>query len=261
MNNRYIKLIKNVSVLGLANAVISLAQFLLIPLYTNVLSTSEYGIYDLSNALVLILYQVLTLSLAAAIFLMFNNEEKYDRKVTVSSVIFHLLLSCLLFFIVLVFNYFFPFIKAIRRYNLVIFIFYFSYMFFKFTYELANSEKQTNTIAVSTVICGLSTVLLNILFLLVFHYKLNGYFLTFSIGQMLAGLFIFVRLRVWKYFVFKYDFEIIKKMLKYSVPGMIGELAWWIINFSDRYIVSEYCGVDANGILAISYKLPSVITI
>ena len=261
MSNRYIKLIKNVGILGFANAVISLAQFLLIPLYTNVLTPAEYGIYDLSNALVLILYQAFTLSLASVIFLMFNNEKKYNHKIIVSSTIFHLLLSCLLFFIVLVFDYCFPFVRAIRKYNISIFILYFSYMFFKFSYELANSEKQTSTIAIGTTICGLSTVLLNLLFLLVFKFRLNGYFMTFSIGQLLAGVFILFRLRAWKYFTFKYDSKIIKEMLKYSVPGMIGELSWWIINFSDRYIVSGFCGIDANGLLAISYKLPSVITI
>lgn len=261
MNNRYIKLIKNFSVLGVSNAVISFAQFLLIPLYTNVLTTAEYGIYDLSNALVLILYQVFTLSLASVIFLMFNDGSNHNHKIIVSSTFLHLLLSCFLFFIVLFFDYSFPFINSIRDYNLAIFIYYVSYMFFKFSYELANSEKQTSTIAISTIICGLSTVILNILFLLVFGYKLNGYFMTFSIGQLLAGTFIFCKLRAWKYLTFKYDSKIIKEMLKYSVPGMIGELAWWIINFSDRYIVSGYCGINANGLLGISYKLPSIITI
>ena len=35
---------------------------------------------------------------------------------------------------------------------------------------------------------------------------------------------------------------------------------WWIINSSDRIMVSSFLGASSNGIYAISYKLPTLVS-
>ena len=48
-------------------------------------------------------------------------------------------------------------------------------------------------------------------------------------------------------------------MLKYSIPLIPNSVIWWVINVSDRTLVTVFLGVAANGIYAISTKFPSVI--
>ena len=35
---------------------------------------------------------------------------------------------------------------------------------------------------------------------------------------------------------------------------------WWLIGTSDRYIVLAFCGVDANGMYSVAYRIPSIIS-
>ena len=48
-------------------------------------------------------------------------------------------------------------------------------------------------------------------------------------------------------------------MLKYSWPLVPNGISWWLINASDRTIVSAILGTAANGIYAVALKFPSII--
>ena len=50
-------------------------------------------------------------------------------------------------------------------------------------------------------------------------------------------------------------------MLKYSIPLIPTTVFWWITSVSDRYMVNAMIGSDANGIYAVSYKLPTLLTL
>ena len=48
-------------------------------------------------------------------------------------------------------------------------------------------------------------------------------------------------------------------MLIYCVPLIATAIGWWVNSASDRYVVSFFCGVAANGVLSVSYKIPAII--
>lgn len=50
-------------------------------------------------------------------------------------------------------------------------------------------------------------------------------------------------------------------MLSYSIPMVPNSAMWWITNSSDRYLVSYMVSVAANGVLSVSYKIPSMLSI
>ena len=49
-------------------------------------------------------------------------------------------------------------------------------------------------------------------------------------------------------------------MAKYSVVLIPNSFMWWIMNSSDRIMVSSMVSVAANGIYAVSYKLPTLVS-
>ena len=67
MNQRSKFLFKNLGILTIGNFSSKILVFLLVPLYTSVLSTYEYGIYDLVISTVSLLYPLLTLNITDAI--------------------------------------------------------------------------------------------------------------------------------------------------------------------------------------------------
>ena len=49
-------------------------------------------------------------------------------------------------------------------------------------------------------------------------------------------------------------------MYKYSIPLIPNGISWWIVNVSDRSIISWVIGAGANGLYAISNKFPTIIS-
>lgn len=50
-------------------------------------------------------------------------------------------------------------------------------------------------------------------------------------------------------------------MLRYSSPIIANSISWWINNVSDRYIVTWFCGIAANGVYSVSTKIPSILNV
>lgn len=50
-------------------------------------------------------------------------------------------------------------------------------------------------------------------------------------------------------------------MLAYCVPLIPTTVFWWIMGVLDRYLVKWFVGSDANGIYAVAYKIPTILTI
>ena len=40
----------------------------------------------------------------------------------------------------------------------------------------------------------------------------------------------------------------------------LGNIGWWVNNVSDRYIVTWICGLAANGVYSVAYKIPSLLS-
>ena len=57
---KYKYLLKNIGLLVLSNFSTKLLGFLLVPLYTSILTTKEYGIYDLFNTTIGVLIPIFT---------------------------------------------------------------------------------------------------------------------------------------------------------------------------------------------------------
>ena len=52
-----------------------------------------------------------------------------------------------------------------------------------------------------------------------------------------------------------------RQMPRYCVPLVPTAIFWWIMGVSDRYMVKWFLGSDANGIYAVAYKIPTILTI
>ena len=64
--SKYLYLIKNIGVLTLSNLGSKILAFLLIPLYTSVLSTEQYGVFDLAQTTVSLCIPILSINISSA---------------------------------------------------------------------------------------------------------------------------------------------------------------------------------------------------
>lgn len=48
-------------------------------------------------------------------------------------------------------------------------------------------------------------------------------------------------------------------MFIYCIPLIATALGWWVNNTLDKYAVTIMCGIAANGLLSVAYKIPSIL--
>ena len=79
LNSRNEKLIKNVILFAIGNIGSKLLQIFLVPLYTRVMTTSEYGTVDVMQAIVSLLMPIFSFTIYEAVF-RYAMEKDYDKK-------------------------------------------------------------------------------------------------------------------------------------------------------------------------------------
>ncbi len=73
---KYKYLLKNVGIMTLASFGTKILSFLMVPLYTNILSTEAYGTYDIYQTTLFLIVPVLSLNIADGI--MRAESKKYQ---------------------------------------------------------------------------------------------------------------------------------------------------------------------------------------
>lgn len=256
----YKYLFKNIGLLTLSSFATKLLSFFLVPLYTNVLTTTEYGTFDLFNATIGVLLPILTLNIQESV-LRFSLDKKTSREAIVSISIKYLIISNLLVSVGLVVNQLYEFSSIVADYA-----FFFFLMFFVqslagvITCYIRGIDKVVD-LSVSSVITSVITICSNILLLVVFKWGLDGYFLANIIGPLFQCVYLIIRSKFFKAFKLnKYEVEE-KQMTNYSKPLIANSIAWWVNNVSDRYVIVFFCGLAENGIYSVAGKIPAILNV
>ena len=102
---------KNSLILAIGNFSSKILSLFLLPIYTKVLSTDDYGNVDFLQSIISLAIPIVSLQLGAALFRFLIDAKKTDdRKQIVSSALLVILINSLGFFIIAnLVSYFFPF--------------------------------------------------------------------------------------------------------------------------------------------------------
>lgn len=252
--NRY--LFKNTLIFTLGNFGSKFITFLLVPLYTNTLSTSGYGVLDIINAIIMIGVPIVTLNISESVmrFLLDKNSDK--EKILGICYNFSLLAIVFSFLLYPIFNFF----QEISPYSLLLcfYILVTSVSGISLCYIRGIEKLLIFSIIsiVKTLIIGIASII----FLVVFKLGINGYLLAYIIAETATILTcMFFGIKDYKIKLSKPDKELIEQMVKFSIFLIPNALMWWIINSMDRFMIVPFFGTEANGIYAVSAKIPTIL--
>ena len=255
--NRNASLLKNTSILGISSIATKLITFILIPLYTYCLNKSEYGIVDMLFTIGSVLIPLFTLNIAESIY-RFSMDKNADNDKIVS-ISFTILLSCILSSLIIV-----PVVSMFPQYSdykVYLYLYVVSAAFFQVLTMNLKGQSKLKLFGIGNILSVTFTAVLNILFLVVLKMKIEGYFLAYIISNVLVTIYAIIVGKVFNNLKgYKIDKKLMGEMVKYSIVLVPTTFMWWIINSSDRIMISNFIGNDANGIYAVSYKIPAIIT-
>lgn len=258
--SEYKYLFKNIGLLTLSSFATKLLSFFLVPLYTSVLTTTEYGTYDLFNATIGVLLPVLTLNIQESV-IRFSLDKKTSRESIVSISVKYLLFSNVVVAVGLIVNRLFGFSSTIADYSVLFFLVFLIQSLSGIMTCYIRGIDRVADLSISSVITSIVTITCNILFLVVFKWGLVGYFAANIIGPAVQCVYLIIRSHFlsdikWQ----KYIVEEIE-MTAYSKPLIANSIAWWVNNVSDRYVIVFFCGLAENGIYSVAGKIPSILNI
>ena len=260
MRQKNKSLLKNIGIFTLGSFTSNAISFLMIPLYTSVLSTSEFGSVDLMSSTASLLSPILLLSIQDATlrFTMDNNYKKEDVLSTSLNVVLKgttiLTIAIVLIGIVRIF-------PVSNQYLLFLWMIFVLGAISSIFNLYLKAENKAKIIACSGIIGTIAVCSCNYLFLVVLKYGVAGYMFSNVISLLLQIIYQLITGKIYKDIHFKKYNNISKPMIRYSSPLIANSISWWVNNASDRYILTAVRGIAESGIYTVAYNIPTILTL
>lgn len=254
-------MIKDSLVYTIGNLLPQLGGFIFLPIYLKYMSVEDFGIVSSMLVIQSIVSIFFSLALERSVMRLYFDYESSEQKgiffgTTFMSII---ILSSFLCVLLILFNgilaNIFPDISFYPYYLYAILIAYAKCFFF-----IPKTYLQVNQKSIQYVLLSFSefiVVSLAVLFYVVYNDEgpagmLKGQLL----GTILLIPFLFSIVR--KKFIFRFDFSVLKKSLRFSLPIVPTLLTAFVLNLSDRIFLDRYMGLTEVGLYSLAYKIAAI---
>ncbi len=258
--DKYKKLASNTIIFAIGTFSSKVLSFLLMPFVTRMMGTGDYGAADLVQQTVNVLIPIVTLQVNSAALRFSLDKAKNKADVFTVGV-----RTTLIGFTVFLFcSYPISLIKIndfeLGNYIILIIVFVLISGFRQLCQQFVRGSGKVKLFAIDGIIATATTLLFTILFLGPFKWGVTGYIVAIIASDACSIIFFTLTARLHRY-IRPHLFEkgITAQMLKYCVPLIPTVILWWIINVSDRYMVTYFVGTSANGLYTAASKIPNFV--
>ncbi|MDI9217004.1 oligosaccharide flippase family protein [Clostridium tertium] len=253
------QLVKNTLIYAIGNFGSKLLTFLLLPIYTKYLLKSEYGYFDLIVNTVSLLMPIISFQVMDGIYrFILVEEDKDEQKKYISNGVLIVIRNILLFTIVYVIA---AFVFKMQN-SVLIYLYLITTIFYTLWAQITRGLKKNLDYSIAGVIITIVTLSLNIIFIVKFNFRVNGLIVSYIIANLIAIIYLEYKVRIVNLVKLSLKENTIKnKLNKYSIPLIPNTMSWWMMNVSDRYMITYFLDASVNGLYAMANKFSSIIVI
>ena len=255
--NRIAFLLGNTLVFALGGLAIKAVSLVLMPLYTTALTAGEYGTAELLNSAIEIVLPLLSAGVVEALYRFSIDDDVpkdelfADSLVVLGGGVVCAGAACALGHVLWNMEHAGSF-----------FVLFCSVCLFKATTQLARGLGHVRRFVAYGLINALAMVVSTYLLLVRAHLGVEGYLWSFTIGYLVGGLVAFLGSGEYRLLApFRFDRDLLRRMLVYSLPLVPNLLSWWLVSVSGRYVVLWGSGVVAAGLFTAASKMPALVNI
>ena len=252
---KYSRLITDIGLFALGALGSKLILFLLVPLYTNVLSDSEYGIADLVFTASDLVLPIVSLAIYNGLLRFGLVPEKHEKSIKCTWIVFVLGVLTTIMITPLASIY-----RPIAAYKWL--------LAFKIIATFSNSNSmiglkikgKNKAYAILSILQAILLISFNLLFLI--HYRLGiiGYLWSTILSLFLTSIIAFIYSGAINDVLHaKVDGLLMKEMVFFSLPFIINDVSWWLVHSSDKFMIEWMIGSSLLGIYTAATKIPSLI--
>ena len=255
----YSVLAKHTLIYGVGSIITAIAGFILVPIHTNILSLSEYGLLELLNRIADVLILVMFMGFRQAYIRTYFEKEdaEWQKIVTMSTIVFSLVSSISIALIIYPLNYVLADLFSADILTPNIFMMVLLWIPFEMIFNIGLSYLQVRMKSLLYVVANLFKFILfislNVYYLYYANKGIEGVILAQLVGTGLISIIFLVYFIRWG--GAKVSLSVIKEMVKFGLPYLPATIFMYVINNSDRYFIGIFATIDDLGIYALAYKL------
>lgn len=240
--------------------------FLLLPLYTHILSSKEYGIVSIVTTIsgFFTAFYALGQTASASRFYFEYKDDEIKRKRFIGTIVsFLLMVSIILTLILLVFNHFLiePFAGGVPFYPFVLLglintLFAPLYVMYQQILLMKHNVFRRNANILLNTIILLSLNIICVVLLKKGALGILGVQATVSLIFFITSL---VGLR--KEMTFGIDIALLKESLKYGLPILPHTVASWVMSMTDRIVLNKYATLSIVGVYNVGCQIAGIVSV
>ncbi len=257
LDEKYKTLAKDTILFGVSTFASKFMIFFLLPIYTNILSTTEYGEADLLINVVNLIYPLLTIAIVEGVLRFAFSKEIKSNELIDSALL--IILGATFVLLVL-----YPFSGLFGR---VLSEDWLYLVFLFITYALQNlfssfcrASGKNQIFAIQGIVQTVCLLLCNLVYLVIFHMGKCGYLLAMISAYIIACIYMVVAGKIYKEIIpLKINKELLKEMLRYSIPLVPSMVSWWMNTSIDKYVIIALVSIEASAIYSVAHKIPTIL--
>ena len=260
-----LKIIKNISIYSIGNILLSGISFILLPLYTRILSPSDYGQLELLYLIAGILVIFFGFSISSGYNRIYFTDKSIKSRRTLFMTSQAFILMCSAVCILILFTNIEYFSKLILDFEQG--IYFLKLIAIATSLDILTQIPITNLrvrnkawsyVRVS-ILTMVVTVFLTIYFIAFIDLGVVGVLYAKILGSLIS--LIYVCYLTWSEFHFKLSNGMLLSMLSFSIFLIPSNLSSIILNMSNRFFLSEYQSFEDVGLFSLGVKIAAVIPI
>lgn len=254
--DRYKELKNNTLILAISNIGSKAMTFILAPIYTYYLIAADYGSSDLIVTTIGLLAPLFCLDIYEATF-RFSNDEKFNpQKVLYNSLIICLPGICIALVVSALSIYLGKEIVAVVALGTLL------TELNAIMAQYLRGIKKVKQFAISGITNALVLFFSSVYFIVYLRKGLYGWILSYFLGLLFTLFYLVINTKAFS--IIKSSFfsiEYVVRFVSFCLPLIPTASMWWIMNMSDRYLITLFLGVSWTGIYSASAKIPAILSV
>lgn len=242
---------------------LNVGNFLLVPIYTRVLLTSEFGRLEILFGCIDVLNMIFSAGLGITSLSLYSaRDEKREKDAVISTAI----ICCFTLSVIgsLIFQilarplsiYFFHSSQYLTLFRLAS-VLLLGQMVSAIPMAYVQAEMKSRLYITISIFMFIITTSLSLLFVLIFSLKIVGILLAHIIVNLLLSSFMVAYVLVRTGCQFRLD--VMRELLSFGAPFVPGSLFFFIVNNGDRFFLQKLVDSSAVGVYSLGYKVGSLV--
>lgn len=230
-----------------------------VPIYTNLFTTEQYGLYSVSIAMLSFLCIIFSdwIGLAGLRFFIFHKLKMDLPKYLTTLVSILVINMCLMFGLSFLFrNAMYSFFHVPFKYFLAVLLLIIPVACRALLQQLLRAQLKSISYSLATILNQFVTIGLTVFFAKFFHLGAASILLGMGVAISLIDILLLYQCELLKVFKFqKVEWKFIVPIIKYGIPVAATSLSAWIITQSNKIIMGGISGFTKAAFVGVGYGL------